>query len=82
MAKYCRLTQGQNNVKYVAETFDFNPFEWIPNDVFLQDCMECPDYIDGSYAYKDGKFIQRDLIIEPSVEDRLAAMEEAMLMIL
>jgi len=40
--KYCRINRIEGTGKArVAELFDFNPFEWIPNKQFLNDCVEC-----------------------------------------
>lgn len=56
--KYCRLEN-----KVIVEIFTYNPFEWIPNESFLENCLEVEDNteIKCGFIYEDGNFKDPDI---------------------
>lgn len=70
--KYCRLENG-----VVIEIFDYNPFEWIPNDAFLANCFECQDEVQQGWIRSAGIFVEK-ITLTPQ-QQREKAYEELLL---
>ena len=75
--KYCRLENG-----VVVEIFDYNPFEWIPNDAFLSNCKSCPEEVKIGWIYKDEQFLDPHTIPqEPTIYDYLVDLDFRLMLI-
>jgi len=82
MMPFCRLKETASGNLQVVELFNFNPFEWIPNDNFLKNCMECPSDVSEGMYYINNQFTNDPGTAPPTSEERLIALEEATMAIM